>query len=117
MDSPSFFSGSRRFFLLGVVLCLSIIPLVGCGNKVVPETPAAVVEKPKPPTAVPMWLGNGERNFYGSGPWKDGGLKVVWRTPVKAGYSGPAVADGRVFLTDFIRTTGPRCIAAPPVAS
>ena len=26
-----------------------------------------------------MWLGNGERNFYGSGPWKDGGLKVVWQ--------------------------------------
>jgi outer membrane protein assembly factor BamB len=32
----------------------------------------------------------------------DSGLKVLWRTPVHAGYSGPAVANGRVFLLDFI---------------
>ena len=25
-----------------------------------------------------MWLGNGERNFYGTGPWQDGQLKIVW---------------------------------------
>src|SRR5216684_2083173 len=31
----------------------------------------------------------------------EGGLKVLWRTPIRAGYSGPAVADGRVFITDF----------------
>ncbi len=38
------------------------------------------------------------------------GLKVLWRVPVKAGYSGPAVAGGRVFLTDFVATdaTGQR---------
>jgi outer membrane protein assembly factor BamB len=30
------------------------------------------------------------------------GLKVLWRAPVKAGYSGPAVSGGRVFITDFI---------------
>jgi outer membrane protein assembly factor BamB len=29
------------------------------------------------------------------------GLPVVWRTPVKGGFSGPSVADGRVFITDF----------------
>ena len=29
------------------------------------------------------------------------GLPVLWRTPIKAGFSGPAVADGRVFVTDF----------------
>jgi outer membrane protein assembly factor BamB len=39
-----------------------------------------------------------------------GGLTVLWRTPVKAGYAGPSVADGRVFVTDFSRTTGPRGI-------
>jgi outer membrane protein assembly factor BamB len=33
-----------------------------------------------------------------------GGLKVLWRTPIKAGYSGPAVADGRIFVTDFTPT-------------
>ena len=30
-----------------------------------------------------------------------GGLKVAWRTPIKAGFAGPVVADGRVFVTDF----------------
>ena len=36
------------------------------------------------------------------------GLKVKWRVPVRAGYSGPAVAGGRVFLLDHARTTGNR---------
>ena len=36
------------------------------------------------------------------------GLKVRWRTPIKAGYSGPAVVDGRVFVTDFEVTSGMR---------
>ncbi len=31
----------------------------------------------------------------------EGGLKVTWRVPVKDGFSGPVVADGRVFVTDF----------------
>ena len=34
------------------------------------------------------------------------GLDVVWRTPIKNGYAGPSVVDGRVFVTDFSRTTG-----------
>ncbi len=28
-------------------------------------------------------------------------LQVAWRTPLRGGYSGPAVADGRVFITDW----------------
>ena len=36
------------------------------------------------------------------------GLKVLWRTPVKRGYAGPAVADGRVFVTDYEPTDGMR---------
>ena len=28
-------------------------------------------------------------------------LKVKWRVPLNAGYSGPAVVDGRVFITDW----------------
>jgi outer membrane protein assembly factor BamB len=35
----------------------------------------------------------------------DGGLNVLWRTPVHAGYTGPSVADGRVFLMDFLETS------------
>ncbi len=30
-------------------------------------------------------------------------LPRVWSTPIGEGYSGPAVADGRVYITDFIR--------------
>src|SRR5690349_9294162 len=34
------------------------------------------------------------------------GLKVLWRAPVKGGYSSPSVAAGRVFLTDFAVVNG-----------
>jgi outer membrane protein assembly factor BamB len=34
----------------------------------------------------------------------ENGLPVLWRTPIKAGYAGPAVADGRVFITDYAET-------------
>ena len=33
------------------------------------------------------------------------GLKVLWRTPLKAGFSGPSVANGRVFVMDFTETS------------
>lgn len=29
------------------------------------------------------------------------GLRVKWRAPVRSGFSGPSVADGRVFLLDW----------------
>ncbi|NDC53335.1 MAG: pyrrolo-quinoline quinone [Planctomycetia bacterium] len=35
------------------------------------------------------------------------GLPVEWRVAVKGGYSGPAVAAGRVYLTDYDRPEGP----------
>jgi outer membrane protein assembly factor BamB len=38
----------------------------------------------------------------------DTGLKVLWRTPLKNGYSGPSVANGRVFVTDFSPASGKR---------
>lgn len=34
------------------------------------------------------------------------GLTQLWSQPVALGYSGPAVADGRVFLTDYVRKSG-----------
>ena len=33
------------------------------------------------------------------------GLQVKWRKPLGTGYGGPAVANGRVFVTDFLSTT------------
>lgn len=58
----------------------------------------------------PQWLGP-QRD----GVWREtgildkfpsGGPKVRWRTPIGAGYSGPAVADGIVFITDRILPQG-----------
>ncbi len=34
------------------------------------------------------------------------GLRVLWRVPVAGGYAGPAVADGRVFVTDHVLKEG-----------
>jgi outer membrane protein assembly factor BamB len=31
-----------------------------------------------------------------------GGPKVLWRAPVAGGYAGPAVANGRVFVADYV---------------
>ena len=58
----------------------------------------------------PEWRGKGE-----GGIWKESGildkfpekgLTASWRTPIHAGFAGPAVAGGRVFVTDFERSTG-----------
>lgn len=57
----------------------------------------------------PQWLGP-QRD----GVWRETGLidkfaaKPVyrWRTPIGAGYSGPAVANGRVFITDRVLAKG-----------
>jgi outer membrane protein assembly factor BamB len=54
----------------------------------------------------PHWMGPDRDNV-----WKEsgilerfpaGGLKVLWRTPIAGGYSGPAVAHGRVYITDYV---------------
>jgi outer membrane protein assembly factor BamB len=58
----------------------------------------------------PEWRGAGRQ-----GVWREtgiidrfpaDGLRLKWRVPVRAGYSGPAVARGRVFVLDYQRTTG-----------
>ncbi len=36
----------------------------------------------------------------------EAGLDVRWRTPIHHGFSGPSVADGRIFITDFERARG-----------
>ena len=60
----------------------------------------------------PEYRGSGRRGVWNETgileKFPSDGLKVVWRVPVKNGYSGPAVAGGRVFLTDFVRSVGSR---------
>ena len=58
----------------------------------------------------PQWLGTQRDGVYReSGIAKTipaEGLPVLWRTPIHGGYSGPAAAAGRVFVTDFKTANG-----------
>ncbi|HSV33710.1 MAG TPA: hypothetical protein VLH87_06265, partial [Pyrinomonadaceae bacterium] len=75
--NPLSFPALRLFLSVPVVICASFA-LAGCSRGVVRETAAETrVEKPKPPTALPMWLGNPARSFFGTGPIPKS-LKVIW---------------------------------------
>jgi outer membrane protein assembly factor BamB len=58
----------------------------------------------------PQWLGpqrNGTWNETGIVEnFPEGGPPIVWRMPVAGGYSGPAVANGRVFNMDYVLKAG-----------
>lgn len=58
----------------------------------------------------PEWRGQGRRGVWNETgileKFPEAGLKVEWRAPIRAGYSGPAVADGRVFVSDFAASGG-----------
>ena len=68
--------GLRRFGGVMITICATVL-LTGCNGKAVTPPPPPVVEKPKPPTAVPMWLGNPTRTFFGTGPMPKS-LKIIW---------------------------------------
>src|SRR5262245_54131936 len=54
----------------------------------------------------PQWMGPQRDNVWReSGLFEKfpaGGPPVAWRTAVAYGYAGPAVAEGRVYLMDFV---------------
>jgi outer membrane protein assembly factor BamB len=60
----------------------------------------------------PEWRGKDRKGVWNETGIIDAfpasGLKVLWRTPVHVGFSGPAVSNGRVFLTDYTETQPPR---------
>ena len=55
----------------------------------------------------PEWRGAGRQGIWTETDvverFPPKGLRVKWRTPIQAGYSGPAVAKGQVFLLDHAR--------------
>lgn len=59
----------------------------------------------------PQWMGpNRDGTWSESGimrEFPEGGLKAKWSAEIDGGYSGPAVADGKVFVTDYV-TDGDR---------
>jgi outer membrane protein assembly factor BamB len=58
----------------------------------------------------PQWLGpNRDSVWREKGVvqrFPEQGLAVQWRAPVALGYAGPAVADGKVYVMDYLRRTG-----------
>ncbi len=54
----------------------------------------------------PQWMGPQRDNIWREKgiveKFPDGGPKVLWRTKIAGGYAGPAVADGKVFITDYV---------------
>ena len=64
----------------------------------------------------PQWLGPKR-----DGVWRETGViekfpagepKVLWRAPAGAGYSGPSVANGKVYVTDFVTAGGTKLPAS-----
>ncbi len=54
----------------------------------------------------PQWLGPQRDSVWREtgilDKFPEGGPKVLWRAPIGGGYAGPAVADGRVYVTDYL---------------
>ena len=54
----------------------------------------------------PQWMGPQRDNIWREAGIIDrfpsGGAKVLWRTKVAGGFAGPAVANGRVYVTDLV---------------
>ncbi len=52
----------------------------------------------------PQWLGPNRDSVWRetgvAGKFPEGGPRVLWRTAIGAGYAGPSVAGGKVYLTD-----------------
>ena len=58
----------------------------------------------------PQWLGVQRDSVWREDGiidrFPESGLPVKWRAPVQLGYSGPAVAEGRVFVMDYVLRSG-----------
>ncbi len=58
----------------------------------------------------PQWNGPGGKGIVTEDDIIDtvpaSGLKAIWRKPVSYGFSGPAVANGLVYVTDYVRKSG-----------
>jgi outer membrane protein assembly factor BamB len=60
----------------------------------------------------PQWMGPQRDNVWRETGLIDkfppGGPKVVWRARVAGGYSGPAIAKGKVYVGDFVSPADPK---------
>ena len=58
----------------------------------------------------PAWMGAARDGVYRETGIVDSipksGLKVKWRQPIGGGYAGPAAADGKVVVFDYVKSKG-----------
>jgi len=75
---------------LTVALCLGLSTIPASGTLIADDWPE--------------WRGSGRLGIWNETGIVDkfppSGLTATWRTPIHAGYAGPAIAGGRVFVTD-----------------
>lgn len=54
----------------------------------------------------PQWMGPGRDNVWREtgtvDTFPESGPPILWRAKVAGGYAGPAVADGKVYVTDYV---------------
>ncbi len=54
----------------------------------------------------PQWMGPKRDNVWREDglveKFSEGGPKILWRAEVAGGYAGPAVADGKVYVADYV---------------
>ena len=74
--------------LSALLACLvaGLLALSGCGKAEVKSAESDVrpAETVRVRPIVSTWLGNPSRTFYGSGPWTDAPLEVVWKFKTKS---------------------------------
>ncbi len=87
----------RRRAPFGVALCLVFIAGAAVRSEDWPEWRGA--------GRIGVWNDTGILDTFPSD-----GLTITWRVAVHAGYSGPAVAGGRVFVTDARQISGSRML-------
>jgi hypothetical protein len=79
---------TRSFFLVAAVLA---------------TLPVAAADWPQwmGPNRDDVWAETGiVEEFPASGPL------FLWRRPIHGGFAGPAVADGKVYVTDYLKSAG-----------
>ncbi|MFN4259103.1 MAG: PQQ-binding-like beta-propeller repeat protein [Gemmataceae bacterium] len=58
----------------------------------------------------PQWMGPNRDDVWAEtgiiGRFPEGGPKVLWRVPIHGGFAGPAVAEGKVYVTDYVKAVG-----------
>lgn len=58
----------------------------------------------------PQWMGEGRNDVWTETgiveKFPDGGPRVLWRKVIHGGFAGPAVAGGKVYVTDYVKAAG-----------